>query len=216
MKKWVSMLVAAAMVTGLATAQASTKDSGGDDWQYCSNSEVGTEVAVNFFAHNDPNLTEYITGRSKVMEVLESLLHTGFLPKKSQFAIGIAPQRMQGGHVVQSNGKIFVSSEATGQEIEKVLLKYFTIMGADDRIEFFAHNNSDVSDVMVVIEAVEATLARFANNNLKLKLPAELKLGAAPQRMQGGHIVVSNGRLYVSVDASYDALERYFMNYLVE
>lgn len=171
------------------------------------------QIEVKYFAHNSPNIQEFLAGKVRVSAVLNRVSAYGFVPSVQQLEIGIAPKTKSGGTVVKQDGKLFVSVTSTDDELERGLLQLFLISAQYGNVVFFMHNAPSLNEFNVGRAKVEAVLQKFTQAGLKLNLPEKFEVGIAPRDMSGGGVVVEGGRLYISITASDDEIERHFTKY---
>ncbi|MCB0361496.1 MAG: hypothetical protein KDD35_02165 [Bdellovibrionales bacterium] len=172
------------------------------------------ELQVKYFAHNHPSLQEFLRGRSRVSEILSLVLDSEFELRASQLEVGIAPLKMAGGAVVLSKGVLYVWFDATDEQIESGLLYSFKLEKQSGDIRFFGHNGPTISQFYLVKERVERVLSAFSRYGLRLKLPT-LEIGISPIEMLGGNVVFVEGKLFISISASEEDIERIFTPYIL-
>lgn len=168
---------------------------------------------IEYFPHNSPSISEYVFGKSQVETSLKKVLDAGFIVKATFIPVGISPKPMSGGAVVVSKGKMYVSISATSSEIEAGLLSFFSIPSSYGKITFSSHNNPNIAEFLLIKERVENVLLRFEKNGLILKLPEKLVVWIV--RKIERDVFETPDRLFVSVSTSGEALERYFMKFVL-
>ena len=169
---------------------------------------------VKYFPHNNPTINEYIENKARFSSIFNKVLAFGFEPKINFLEIGIAPSRMNGGEIVEIEGKVYISISASDEQIEGKVLQYFSINSSSGKIFFFAHNQASIEQFRNGMIRIENVLGKFSQSGLSLNLPSGFEIGIAPSRMNGGEIVEMEGRLYVSITASDEQIERYFIKFI--
>jgi hypothetical protein len=217
MKKRLQIIIIAAFcsITGLAHYSLGDQNTFSSLEHYSHQARHSkTSLDVKYFAHNSPSIKEYVDGKARISAIISNILDKGFISKIKYIEIGIAPRAMGGGNIVLSDDKIYVSITSTDEEIESVLLNYFSIVATARNITYFAHNQPTIAQFLAGKAAVEGVLKRFADSGLGLDLPKGLEIGIAPKTMSGGNIVLSDDKIYVSITSTSEELERYFIRYV--
>jgi hypothetical protein len=182
------------------------------------------DLEIRFFPHRRPNIDEFSKGRTFVNKVISSLLSKGFSPTIGKLEVGISPRNMNG-HSVEVEidsygnalGKIFVSIEASEDKLERVLLSlnYFKFDdSADGKVAYFLHNSPNTEQFLKGVGLVNKVLKKIKDAGFVMK-PEKLEVGIAPQNMYKGPVAESNGKLFVSIEASEDTLERWLLKFFV-
>ncbi len=173
------------------------------------------QLHVRFFAHNQPSISQFLAGKAMVNGILAKIAKYGFKPKVESLSIGISPDTMNGGDVVQENGNLYISLKAGEEEVESRLLRYFYVKTTDGKIHFFPHNGATLDQLAAGRRLVKKVLTRFKDNGLTLQFPEGFQVGISPATMYGGDVVQENGIVYVSITSSEDQVERFFTKFLV-
>lgn len=80
---------------------------------------------LTFFGWNQPSISQFFDGKARVEATIQRFKDNELklvLPKN--LSVGIAPDRMYGGNIVEENGKVFISVKAEDKEIEGYFSKY--------------------------------------------------------------------------------------------
>jgi hypothetical protein len=171
------------------------------------------QLKLIFFAHNNPTIAEFALAKRRVSTIFSEILNHHFEPKVETAEVGLAPLKMEGGNVVNHNGKLYIATRATDDEIEAGLLDYFEVFEVSGRLIFFAHNRPTIAQFYLVKRRVESVLKRFGQYGLKVDIPS-LEIGAVPVAMAGGQVVEHNGKVYIASTASEEKIEAYFTRYI--
>jgi hypothetical protein len=171
------------------------------------------QIKLLFFAHNNPTIAEFALTKGRVSTILSEILNHHFEPKVETAEVGLAPIKMEGGNVVNHEGKLYIATRATDDQIEAGLLDYFEVFEVSGRLFFFAHNRPTIAQFYLVKERVENVLKRFGQYGLKIEIPS-LEIGAVPVAMAGGQVVEHNGKVYIASTATEEKIEGYFTRYI--
>jgi hypothetical protein len=177
------------------------------------------QLKLIFFAHNNPTIAEFALAKGRVSTILSEIQNHHFEPKVETAEVGLAPVKMEGGNVINHDGKLYVAIRATDDQIEAGLLDYFEVSDVSGRLFFFAHNRPTIAQFYLVKRRVENVLKRFGQYGLKVEIPS-LEIGAVPvamamaMAMAGGQVVEHNGKVYIASTASEEKIEAYFTRYI--
>lgn len=171
------------------------------------------QLRLIFFAHNKPTIAEFALAKGRVSTVLSEIQNHHFEPKVETAEVGLAPVKMEGGNVINHDGKLYVAIRATDDQIEAGLLDYFEVSEVSGRLFFFAHNRPTIAQFYLVKRRVENVLKRFGQYGLKVEIPS-LEIGAVPVAMAGGQVVEHNGKVYIASTATEEKIEGYFTRYI--
>lgn len=89
------------------------------------NFESVTEDGITFFLHNGSNTEEFHIGMEIVLSVIEKIKENGFIINIDNLEIGISPVELSGENIMTKDGKLYVSTEASLDVLERRLLEYF-------------------------------------------------------------------------------------------
>lgn len=173
----------------------------------------GRNLKVVYYAHNNANIKEFLMGKDTVNEILNKIAKAGFEPKVDYLEVAISPQEMVSGHVVVESEGLFVAISATPDLVERNLLRYFKFKRTNSRFVFFPHNNPVLSEFFLAKQAVDRVIARFAENGLEINVDY-LEIGISPVEMIDGNVVTRDGKLFISLQATDDQIERYLMKFV--
>lgn len=167
-------------------------------------------LRIKYFPHNDVSVNQFMRGKRKVSEVLRNLIAQGFRPNQEILHIGIAPNKMNGGWVVIENNRLYVAIDAAKSTIEYKLLYFFHNPDSRGELEFFIHNKANINQFKRGKRKVAEVYRQITESGFQLKR-GRIRIGIAPQRMNGGMVVSENGNLYVTYDATKSAIQAKFL-----
>lgn len=107
-------------------------------------------------------------GKSRFERGIVKLRGYDLEPKSGSLEIGIAPEKMSGGRIVEKGQTIFVAMSARDDQIERTLLGHLSLKSRLYDISFFSHNKPSIAELMRGKEKVERVVTKFYEKGLNL------------------------------------------------
>lgn len=216
MKKLILGLMVGLLLSSSTFALANEVNSELSETYPISKEGGAVTLQVKFFAWGGVSIKEYLSGRARVRNAIEKLLEYGFKPKSENLKVGITWGVMKGGKVINFGDATYISSAASDEEIEGVLIPFFTKLSSNGKITFFAHGPISISKFKLGVSKIESVLNLATQNQLNLILPKAFKIGISGLPMKGGKLIEFGVVLYLDVSASPEEIERHLTKYIVE
>ncbi len=171
-------------------------------------------IQITFSPVENTSLNAFNFLCDRISEVLTKITSLNFRPKVQSLEIGVSDKTMEGGDIFVTDGKLFISSYSTADEIEAILVTYFDVRNETEFATYIAEPGMTVNGFLFHKAKVNSVLNQFKQAKTPLDLPEGLEIRLVPGYMNVGYFYEYKNQIFIASEATPEIIERFFIKFL--
>lgn len=170
---------------------------------------------INFKAVYVPTVDHYLQTKNRVVLLINDMIYDGQILRGESLTVAVSGSMLASGSVSRSNDTLYVFDQATDQEIEAELKKFFRMnVIVPVYLSYDSRGGATTEEVEKVRKTFDRVLKKYQNYNIRLVFPNYTTVQVNP--IMGKGIYISGNLIYVGTEITSDIIELHLTNFIQE